>query len=91
MLCALQPIPLNPPRLVHGHSTITVRRLLDVHHWGQGLQHLVDWEGYGPEERSWIPRSFIVGPGLVREFHRTQPGKLLLLSTAKLHLLSATK
>ncbi|KAK3520805.1 hypothetical protein QTP70_032380 [Hemibagrus guttatus] len=59
------------PLIVDEGTAYLVNKILDSQHHGGRLEYLVDWEGYGPEECSWVPRNDVLDPG----FHANHPDR----------------
>ncbi len=62
-----------PPLILDEGSVYQVKEILQSRRRGGQLEYLVDWEGYGPEERLWVPRTDILDPALLTEFHAAHP------------------
>ncbi|KAK1788797.1 hypothetical protein P4O66_002606 [Electrophorus voltai] len=58
---------------IDGEPAYAICALLDSQRCDGVLQYLVNWEGNGPEEQSWVPRADVLEPSLLADFHSAHP------------------
>lgn len=76
----LKPLVLNrysykfvlPSAVADPEDSYEVKEILDVKRSKGKLFHLIDWKGFGPEERSWEPMENLHAPELLRKFYCLQ-------------------
>ena len=61
------------PLLLEEGPVYAIREILASRRRRGRLEYLLDWDGYGPEERAWVLRDDILDPALLEAFHRDHP------------------
>ncbi len=70
-----EPAAPSPPEVKAEPSIYRVQDILDSRRWAGHLEYLIDWEGYGLEERSWVARDDVLDPSILAEFHQNHPDR----------------
>ncbi|KAK3544050.1 hypothetical protein QTP86_000261 [Hemibagrus guttatus] len=66
-----------PPEIDTDDTIYQVQEVVKSRRRHGCLQYLVDWEGYGPEERSSVDQNDILDPSLLVEFHQLEDAQTL--------------
>ncbi len=61
------------PEIIEEPLIYRVQEILDSQWRGGHLEYLIDWNGYGLEERSWVDRNNVLDTSLLAEFHLNHP------------------
>lgn len=67
--------PPPPPVIVNEEEEFHVNQILDSRIRRNKLEYLVDWTGYGPNDRTWEPMENLQDVSCVTLFHQQYPNK----------------
>ena len=77
-------VPPPMPVEIQGNTEYEVKEILDSRLYRRKLQYLVDWLGYGPEQRTWEPEEHVKHCAeKIKEFHMKYPHKPRTTKTSK--------
>ncbi|TPX48045.1 hypothetical protein SeLEV6574_g02282 [Synchytrium endobioticum] len=68
-------LPKPPPIQVADEDGYVIKEILDVRRRGKGFEYLIDWEGFGAEDRTWEPRKSLNDDTLLKKWHQQHPDK----------------
>lgn len=63
------------PRIIDNQPVYTINKILKSRIKEKRIEYLIDWEGYSPEEQSWVPARDILDPQLKQAFHKEHPNQ----------------
>ena len=62
-----------PPIIIDNEEEYEVEKILDSRVKRNQIEYLIDWKGYGIDERCWVNSKEINAKELIEEFHRENP------------------
>ncbi|TPX47206.1 hypothetical protein SeLEV6574_g02779 [Synchytrium endobioticum] len=60
-------LPKPPPIQVADEDGYVIKEILDVRRRSKGFEYLIDWEGFGAEDRTWKPRKSLNDDTLLKK------------------------
>lgn len=78
----------GPPKpvIIDNEEEFEVEAILDCRKRRNGIQYLIKWKGYGPEDNSWEPENNLHAPELLQTFRNVHASKLARLGIRRLPL-----
>ncbi|TPX47707.1 hypothetical protein SeLEV6574_g02509 [Synchytrium endobioticum] len=62
-----------PPLKLNYEEGFVIEEILNARRRGRGFEYLIAWEGFGPEDRTWEPRTSLNDDVMLRSWHQSYP------------------